>query len=529
MKQIVKLPTRKNATLDLILTNMHENYSMPKVYPRFGPSDHSTAVAFPKVKDKKFNKKRLITTRDRRASRKNEMGRYLSSINWSLMFPASGNSDEMWKIFHAVVQTGLDSLMPKRQFYICTVDAPWMNYKLKSLIVKRQKAFIINGAGSVSFKYYRNLVNRERKICRAKYYKSKIQHLKGQHPRKWWSEVKRLSNMKVIDNGLLAHLNVDGFSDLTPHEQANAINLAFLEPLEAYRLTTPLPRLALEESPEFLEVSEMKMQKVLAKLNPYKSSDPDAIPNWLLKEYSYLMALPITRILNASYFEQRLPLAWKMADISPIPKTKPIRNLKKELRPISLTSTVSKVAEELLVEDYVKPAVLKVIDNNQYGAIPKSSTVIALINMLHSWCSATDGNGSTIRTILYDYRKAFDLIDHSILIDKLHNLDLPNSVINWITDFLTNRFQRIKLTDNCYSEWDMVPSGVPQGTKLGPWLFLLMINDLDIGYHGIWKYVDDTTTSEIVLKDGSSNAQNIANKVMSWSSENRVQLNSDKC
>ena len=103
---------------------------MPKVYPRFGLSDHSTVVAFPKVKDKKFNKKRRITTRDRRASRKNEMGRYLSSINWSLMFPPSGNSDEMWKIFHAVVQTGLDSLMPKRQFYICTVDAPWMNYKL---------------------------------------------------------------------------------------------------------------------------------------------------------------------------------------------------------------------------------------------------------------------------------------------------------------------------------------------------------------------------------------------------------------
>ena len=218
-----------------------------------------------------------------------------------------------------------------------------------------------------------------------------------------------------------------------------------------------------------------------------------------------------------------------MADTSPIPKTKPIRNLKKELRPISLTSAVSKVAEELLVEDYVKPAVLKAIDVNQYDAIQKSSTVIALINMLHSWCSATDRNGSTIRTILYDYRKAFDLIDHSILIGKLHNLDLPNSVIDWITDFLTNRFQRIILTDNCYSEWDMVPSGVPQGTKLGPWLFLLMINDLNIGDHGIWKYVDDTTTSEIVLKDGTSNAQNIANKVMSWSSENRVELNSDKC
>ena len=75
----------------------------------------------------------------------------------------------------------------------------------------------------------------------------------------------------------------------------------------------------------------------------------------------------------------------------------------------------------------------------------------------------------------------------------------------------------------------MVPSGVPQGKKLGPWLFILMINDLDIENHGIWKYVDDTTTSEIVHQDAASHAQNMANKVMSWSSENRVQLNTDKC
>ena len=102
-------------------------------------------------------------------------------------------------------------------------------------------------------------------------------------------------------------------------------------------------------------------------------------------------------------------------------------------------------------------------------------------------------------------------------------------MINWIIDFLTDRFQKIKLVNNCYSEWGMVPSEVPQGTKLGPWLFNLMINDLDIENHGIWKYVDDTTTSEIVHKDAASNVQNIANKVMSWSSENRGQLNPDKC
>jgi hypothetical protein len=341
---------------------MHENYSAPKVYPPFGLSNHNTVVALPKAKDlNKINKKKLLTSRDRRTSRKNEMGRYLGSIDWSLMFASSASGD-MWNTVHAIVHTGLDLIMPKRQIRVCNADAPWMNHKLKSLIVKRQQAFTSNGVNSILFKYYRNLVNRERKICRAKYYESKIQLLKGEHPKKWWSEVKRLSNMKIRDQHPLPHSNIDGFSNLTQHEQDNAINLAFLDPLEEYRLTTPLTRLSLEESPEFLEVTEMEVQKVLSKLNPYKASGPDAIPNWLLREYSFIMALSVTQILNASYSEQCLSAASKMADVSAIPKIKPVRNPKKDLRPISLTPSVSKVAEELLVEKYVKPAILKVLD-----------------------------------------------------------------------------------------------------------------------------------------------------------------------
>ena len=88
--------------------------------------------------------------------------------------------------------------------------------------------------------------------------------------------------------------------------------------------------------------------------------------------------------------------------------------------------------------------------------------------------------------------------------------------------------QRIKLAAECFSEWGSVPSGVPQGTKLGPWLFVLMINDLEIAYP-LWKYVDDTTASETVPKEGESHTQSIADCVIEWSRENRVHLNSDKC
>jgi hypothetical protein len=135
---------------------MHENYSAPKVYPPFGLSDHKTVIAFPKAKDlNKINKKKLITSRDRRTSRKNEMGIYLGSIDWSLMFASSGSGDEMRNTVHTIVHTGLDLIMPKRKIRVCNADAPWMNHKLKSLIVKRQQAFTINGVNSILFKYYR--------------------------------------------------------------------------------------------------------------------------------------------------------------------------------------------------------------------------------------------------------------------------------------------------------------------------------------------------------------------------------------
>ena len=256
---------------------------------------------------------------------------------------------------------------------------------------------------------------------------------------KFFPKIFTLELFKIVWNVFPISLtNVETFSNLTQIEQANEINKAFLGPLEEYRLQCSLPHLPLTETSIYPEVSEIRVQNVLSKLPTNRASGPDKLPNWVLKEYSYVLALPITLILNASCREQRVPTVWKMANITPLPKTKIVKDPKKDLRPISLTASISKVAEEFIVVDYIKPAVLKVIDSNQYGGIPQSSTTIALIGMIHRWSIASDGNGAVIRSILFDYRKAFDFIDHSIFFRKLSELEIPYSVINWISDFLTN-------------------------------------------------------------------------------------------
>ena len=215
---------------------MHDHYSQP--FARLGLSDHNVVVATP-LHGKRINKKTIIK-RDLRASSKASMGRFLNGIDWSILFSPLEGCKEIWNVFSKAACTGLDILMPEKQFRICTADAPWMTQRVKALILKRQKAFTMHGPESSQFKYLRNLVNRERKACRARYYESKVQQLKGKNPKKWWDEVKRLSGAKSRKGDLVKLINTEQFSSLSGPDQANAVNSAFLEPLQVYKLHEPL-------------------------------------------------------------------------------------------------------------------------------------------------------------------------------------------------------------------------------------------------------------------------------------------------
>jgi len=182
-----------------------------------------------------------------------------------------------------------------------------------------------------------------------------------------------------------------------------------------------------------------------------------------------------------------MPIPWKQANVVPVPKVNPPKSIASDLRPIAMTPTVSKVLESI-VGSWILDQVRSQLDDHQFGALKGRSTTHALIDMLHYWHKALD-EGHSVRMLFVDYEKAFDHVDHCVVIQKLKAYGVPDFITRWVTSFLAERQQRVKISD-VFSQWITLRGGMPQGSWLGPLIFIILIDDLRPALL-THKYVDD--------------------------------------
>ena len=278
-----------------------------------------------------------------------------------------------------------------------------------------------------------------------------------------------------------------------------------------------------------LVVTPELVAKKIKAMKDNKSPGVDGIPPKLLMETVEQISIPLARVFNLSLKEGVVPFEWKEANIIPLFK-KGSRNKSENYRPVSLTSVICKLLERLIKDHMVDFLVKhKLLNSSQHGFFKARSCLTNMLCFLEEITKWIDV-GSPVDIIYLDFQKAFDKVPHQRLLLKLKAHGIGDSITDWIEQWLTDRRQRV-VVDGEVSNWKSVLSGVPQGSVLGPILFLIYINDMDDSItSNVLKFADDTKLFRKVNTDGDKqNLQNDLDRLVKWSEKWQMLFNFGKC
>lgn len=279
-----------------------------------------------------------------------------------------------------------------------------------------------------------------------------------------------------------------------------------------------------------VSISHISEKDVYSTLKNFKNSftmGPDSIPSFLLRDCATVFVQPLVYLYNLIIKTSIFPVLWKTATICPLFKKGDKADVT-NYRPISLLSNFAKAFESILYK-YIYMDVKMYISPSQHGFMKKRSTITNLVCFTQFTCEAIDSK-QQVDTVYLDFWKAFDQIDHNILLQKLHYFGFSDSLIKLFQSYLVDRVQYVQY--RCYKSKNIVPgSGVPQGSNLGPLLFLLFVNDItEVISSNYLLFADDLKIYRIINSPCDSIAfQNDLNNVYQWCLQNRLFLNIAKC
>ena len=517
LTQIVTQPTRGEATLDLLYTNLAFAYNSDcvSILPPLGLSDHNIVFVVPHNHLTHANSGNYsIALRHRSLSNERSFELYLCFLDWSCLNEVQ-DIQTLFDLFYTVLNFGLDSFLPHKTYRFSNLNKPWFNAKLKDIHSAKQKSFSAVGGmfHGKSCREWSCLLNSEIKKAKKAYLANACTSSKT-----FWKAVNSILN-RGNPSPSPAALDEESLSQFGTNNVAEAFSRLYASKWTESRISDVVFDVS---SPPVLTVFQTFM---LLERSPNRSTaGPDGLPSWILKKFSHLLAEPLTLLFNRVLSAGEMPSQWKLQKVNPIPKVPKPKSLG-EYRPIAISSSLCKCLERFVcssLNSHLGPS----FDPNQFGFRKQSSCTVAMISMLHQWLSAVDSGGD-VRVLFLDFSAAFDKVPHHIILDKLNALNVPDWIVGFCVAFLRDRRQFVTFCDS-KSQSVTVASGVPQGSVIGPTLFCIAASDFPLVPNcSIAKYADDTTVWAC-SKNTDNPLQQYCLQISDWCCQNSMQLNARK-